>query len=99
LNAYIGSGNVPFEVGNYTSISGVTSMPALTDTNSNLFFNSTEIDGSFFLQYTYTAATLATPEPGTTSLLGAGLVLFGLMRYRKAFQIRTAAPQRNPRSA
>jgi|SRR5580704_9654675 hypothetical protein len=99
LNAYIGLGTVPFQLGNFTSITGITSTPTLTDYSSNLLFNNTQITGNIYLEYTYTPATSSTPEPASTALIGAGLTLFGLMRYRKAFQTRTMAPARNPRSA
>jgi hypothetical protein len=96
LNAYIGTGTVPFQLGNFTSITGITSNPTLTDYSSNLLFNSTAITGSIYLEYTYTAVSTSTPEPASIAMIGLGL---GLIIYRKAFHTRTMAPAKNPKSA
>jgi hypothetical protein len=96
LSAYIGLGTVPFTVGNFTSITNVNMGPSIS---SNLSFNSTEIAGDIFLEYTYDPAGVSTPEPGSFALLAGGLMLVAVARYRKAFQTRTVAPARNPRSA
>jgi hypothetical protein len=96
LSAYIGLGTVPFTVGNFTSITNVNMGPS---TGSDVSFNSTEIAGDIYLQYTYDPAGVSTPEPGSFALLAGGLMLVAFARYRKAFQTRTVAPARNPRSA
>jgi hypothetical protein len=83
LNAYIGTGTVPFQLGNFTSITGITSTPTLTDYSNNLLFNSTQITGGIYLEYTYTPAGSSTPEPASTALIGAGLTLFGLLGYAR----------------
>ena len=46
-------------------------------------FNSTEISGSFYLQYSYSAASAPVPEPSSVPFLGIALV--ALIYYRRGF--------------
>jgi hypothetical protein len=97
LAAYIGA-TAPFEVIDNGVATGITNvMTTGTPTGSTLTFDGTEITGDIMFQYTFTDASA--PEPGSIALLGTGLVLLGSIRYRKAFQTRTMAPHKNPRSA
>jgi hypothetical protein len=84
MNAYVGTGTVPFELASWTGITNVASIPA----GGGLQFNSTEITGDLWLEYTFTPAAASTPEPGTTALLGGGLLLLGLSRVKKRRQAK-----------
>jgi len=78
VNGYIGTSTVPFQVGNFTNINN------LGDSAATGEFDSTEITGTVFLQYTYNAAAASTPEPGSVALIGGGLTLIGLALHRRA---------------
>lgn len=97
LTSYIGTSTVPLQLQSIGTVTLTSSSPPLTNFGNNLFFQSTEFKGDLLLQYTYDPAGV--PEPGSTALLGGGLMLLGLVRYRRAFQTRTVAPARKPRSA
>ena len=90
MNGYIGVGTVPFEVGDVASFTSFSGNPGDGE------FTSTEITGSFFLQYSYNAAGASVPEPDSAAFLG--IALLGLICYRRAFHSRTPAPARNPKS-
>jgi len=83
MNGYIGMGTVPFEVGDVAFFTAFSGNPGVGE------FNSTEITGSFYLQYTYNAAGAAVPEPGSAALLG--MALLGLICYRRASPVKPLA--------
>jgi PEP-CTERM motif len=76
LAGYVGSGTIQGDADSQTSITPQT--PPGTP-GATFFFDSTDIQGSVFLQYTYSTAT---PEPGSFLLLGGSLVALGLARIR-----------------
>jgi hypothetical protein len=86
LAAYLGDGTIVGFADSQTTITPIT--PPGTP-GAEFFFNSTDIQGSVFLQYTYSTAT---PEPGSFVLLGGSLVALALA----GIHTKTMPPARNP---
>lgn len=97
LSVYTGTGTLGFSVTPQLSYATTTDTGSTSGVNDNVGGQDINNAQDLFLIYTYTPAGASTPEPGSIVLLAAGLGLLWL--YRKAFQIRTMAPAKNPRSA
>jgi PEP-CTERM motif len=97
LSVYTGTGTLPFSITpelSYATSTNIGTTTVTPDVSGQDINNAQDV----FLIYTFTDPP-SVPEPGSLVLLGCGLVMLGSVRYRKAFQTKTMAPARNPRSA
>jgi hypothetical protein len=93
FSSYIGLSTVPFTLNQnvtFTNVDIIGIEPSQADIEQLTIQDS----GNLFITYAYTP-NAQTPEPGSIGFVLAGLMVC----YRKAFQTRTMAPARNPRSA
>ena len=76
---YIGTGTLPFTVDLLPSIQLLLDSPS----GGSRFFNSDSSSGNIYLEYTYTPATLLTPEPASGILFLIAGAVTTVMRKRK----------------
>jgi hypothetical protein len=82
LSAFTGVSNIPFFLIPTSLVTSVNLTGGATGGSAS-YSAGPDISGSIFLLYTYTPATLPTPEPSSIMLLGVGLALLaGVARAR-----------------
>lgn len=84
FSSYIGNSTVAFTLGSIGGISNIMSKPVVTNPiGTNIGLNDLTDSGTLFLEYTYTPASTALPEPGTAGLLAAGLAALLVFRMKR----------------
>jgi len=86
LSSYIGLGTVAFALTPFDDISNISANPGPAVIGTNLFVDGTSATGNLYLEYTYDAAAIATPEPASLGLSAGGLMLLVAGLYRRKYQ-------------